>query len=79
MVQIEVTTGELEEQQQDNPLKEMVCGGHRPLLSVSLLSDCSPVLLFDSEFLSLLIMRNVINKKINMATNLLVFGYFEFS
>lgn len=35
MVQIKVTTDELEEQQQDNPLKEMVCGGHRPLLSVS--------------------------------------------
>lgn len=32
MVQIIVTTDELEEQQQDNPLKEMVCGGHRPLL-----------------------------------------------
>lgn len=59
MVQIKVTTGELEEQQQDNPLKEMVCGGHRPLLSLSLLSDCSPVLLCDSEFLSLLIMWNV--------------------
>lgn len=77
MVQIKVTTDELEEQQQDNPLKEMVCGGHRPLLSVS-------EWLFSSFAFWQWILVTVNNakcnqQKINMATNLLVFGYFEFS